>query len=352
MSRLLQPRLPLRRRTVCSMAYTIHCGQPWPHEVRAFHEIEYVLQNDHDWVIVTNSGAHEPETNETDILLIGRLGIIVVELKHWKGHITSHLNAPWTVRYEDGAEELRKNPLDQAREAMFKLRKLFTDFGIDGRDFFISYLVVTTHPESQLFASSPKVADLVTSLKKFRPGLYDHIRTHQRPINERNFGPDHIARLLNAREIDDKDINRALDYLHGKHRQSRMHPNIAVPAQASDGENSIVETKVTAEPLSQIAPSQLQAHVTTLASDQIIQDAAPVPTTVAENDLSREINNDFDHTINAIENISKNSLYLFAKPAKIIEHSTIQQTFSQGRSKSVQVEVRRSSTPRRPNYKN
>lgn len=376
------------------MAYTIHCGQPWPHEVKAFHEIEYVLQNDRDWIIITNSGAHEPDTNETNILLVGRLGIIVVELKHWAGHVTSHLNAPWTIKYSKGTEELRKNPLDQAREAMFKLRKAFTDFGIDGRDYFISYMVVTTHPESQLSASSPKVANLVTSLTKFRPSLYEHIRVHQRPINERNFGPDHIERLLNALEIDYKDIRRALDYLHEKHKPTRVHSNLSVPTHISDEANPVVEPKDNniAQPASENEPlfihavdeqkvvttpeiiadpdlpiedalSQINVHAARLTALQIAQHASSFPvgpkvrTAIQasqslpdiEKSLPVQIRIDAKPETKAstLQKQEAESVPTAIKPARIVEESIILQSFSHGRSKNVKVEVHKSSLRRR-----
>src|SRR5216683_1582099 len=128
------------------MALRIPCGPPGDFESAAFEELCRLFGP--EWLLLTNI-PRRISGNEIDACLVGPRGMVVLELKYFRGTIRCNKTGPWV---RDGVTEPsdKASPIDQAELCAQILKKR-----IEGEDpalssIYINSAVLLTHPDGIL----------------------------------------------------------------------------------------------------------------------------------------------------------------------------------------------------------
>jgi hypothetical protein len=181
------------------MAYYIKRGKPNPNEVDAIQALTRSLPA--EWAILTNIPGRVMRS-ETDTCLIGPRGIIVIELKSWRGNIIAHRMAPW------GGAEDEENPLDQAEGASKNLKSYLVKNGISR--VYVGFVVILTHPSCTLRRSHEDLESQAGLLADAPDLIERHLAWLQTQV--RGLQPlslDTLTRILGAFDIVDLDVELA-----------------------------------------------------------------------------------------------------------------------------------------------
>jgi hypothetical protein len=177
------------------MAVVIQCGEGEPNERPALRYLEAALGP--EWAILANLPATLAR-REIDALLVGPRGMIVCELKHYRGALQARHTGAWL---RDGrpminaqSKRPEKNFIEQAWRAAQGVKTQLQRFDPAVADkVFVASCVLTTHPHSTLSFARPDLRD------------------HARPLSE---GPQLIETLArrSRRRLTPGDLGRILAF--------------------------------------------------------------------------------------------------------------------------------------------
>lgn len=138
------------------MACLVPCGTPEKNEVAALQTLRAALPP--EWALLSNL-PRKVVGREIDACLVGPRGIVVVELKYYRGDLTARAMGEWDGI---GGSDKHKNPIEQAGKSAQILKSYLVkrDPGLD-RVLYIDGIVLLTHPNSSLRLESPQLASCV-----------------------------------------------------------------------------------------------------------------------------------------------------------------------------------------------
>src|ERR1700678_170641 len=145
-------------RTGVGVAIRIKCGEEEPNERGAIQQLTYLFND--NWALLTSIPRHVLG-KEIDACLVGPPGLLVLELKNYRGLVMATAGQHWIV---GGVDEMA-NPIQQAEKCAQRLKTFLSErvHGLD-RSIYVDSMVVMTHPECQLDVASSLIRDSVATL--------------------------------------------------------------------------------------------------------------------------------------------------------------------------------------------
>ena len=125
------------------MAIRIECGKPEDNEIDALKQLSDELFGN-EWVLLT-SMQNQRVGREIDACLLGRRGMIILELKNHRGAVHCPGVGPWEGIPEH--EQEKGSPLQQAEKCAKVLKNHLTgrNSSLKG-NVFVDFVVLMTHP--------------------------------------------------------------------------------------------------------------------------------------------------------------------------------------------------------------
>ena len=141
------------------MAVWIRCGEPHYNERDALGALCKIFPD--EWALLTNLPRYLVD-REIDACLVGPDGIVVLELKNYRGEVTARPIGSWTGI---AGSDRDKNPLEQASKCAQRLKSYLVGRvpALDRR-IYVEGVVILTHPLCKLSLGDPSLSDCVGRL--------------------------------------------------------------------------------------------------------------------------------------------------------------------------------------------